>query len=147
MTLAIMCIPIFDTLRVMVMRVLHGYSPFQSDKTHLHHLFIEMGFSHLGAALCILFTNSIIVLTWFLLWKMGAGINIQTYAVILMGMTSTFGFYLFMKGQQNGGERDERGNYQGTPVWRYFCIIGSKSHYEKTKLWKAVRRLTDWNTK
>ena len=42
-----------------------GRSPFRPDKTHLHHLFIDMGFSHLGAALFILFLNLLVVASWF----------------------------------------------------------------------------------
>ena len=55
--LAVLSIPLFDTLRVFTMRILRGKSPFRPDKTHLHHLFIDMGFSHLGAALFILLLN------------------------------------------------------------------------------------------
>lgn len=62
--LAVLCIPVFDTLRVMFMRILRGKSPFRPDKTHLHHLFIDMGFSHLGAALGILMVNLAVVGLW-----------------------------------------------------------------------------------
>ena len=44
LTLAILAIPVFDTLKVMVYRVLRGHSPFRADKTHLHHIFIDMDF-------------------------------------------------------------------------------------------------------
>ena len=47
-TLAVLAIPVFDTLRVMSMRILRKKSPFSPDRTHLHHLFIELGFSHIG---------------------------------------------------------------------------------------------------
>ena len=57
LTLSILSIPIFDTLRVMSTRILRGTSPFHPDKTHLHHVFIELGFSHVGTTVCILSIN------------------------------------------------------------------------------------------
>ena len=65
---AIGCIPLFDTVRVMTLRILRGGSPFKPDKTHLHHLFIDMGFSHLGAALFILMINFSVVVIWLISW-------------------------------------------------------------------------------
>ena len=40
-SLAVLCIPVFDTLRVMFSRILRGTSPFRPDKTHLHHMFMR----------------------------------------------------------------------------------------------------------
>jgi UDP-N-acetylmuramyl pentapeptide phosphotransferase/UDP-N-acetylglucosamine-1-phosphate transferase len=44
--LGIVIIPLFDTLRVFVIRVSKGKSPFTADRNHLHHLFIDMGLTH-----------------------------------------------------------------------------------------------------
>lgn len=35
LTLSFLCIPVFDTLRVMTLRILRGKSPFNPDRTHL----------------------------------------------------------------------------------------------------------------
>jgi UDP-GlcNAc:undecaprenyl-phosphate/decaprenyl-phosphate GlcNAc-1-phosphate transferase len=45
--------PIVDTLRVIMIRVLKGYSPFRPDKSHIHHAFIRMGLTHNSATLII----------------------------------------------------------------------------------------------
>lgn len=34
----VLCLPIFDTIRVMVVRILNRRHPFHADKTHIHHL-------------------------------------------------------------------------------------------------------------
>lgn len=143
LTLAVLCIPVFDTLRVMTMRMLRGNSPFKPDKTHLHHLFIDMGFSHLGAAASILFLNLLVVLLWLVLWWLGASIDVQVFIVILLGLLVTFGFYQLMKLQQNGGPTDEDGYPQGTRLWHKFCRIGKWSHFEKGRLWRNLRWLMD----
>lgn len=39
-------LPFADTLRVFLSRVRRGKSPFAADKTHIHHFFIRLGYSH-----------------------------------------------------------------------------------------------------
>lgn len=143
MAMAVLSIPVFDTLRVMTMRVLHKRSPFRPDKTHLHHLFIDMGFSHLGAAAYILFINLSVVLLWFLLWLLGASIDVQTIAVLLMGLIVTFGFYIMMRKQQRGGRLGADGRPQGTWLWHLFCYLGRHSHVEVGKTWRYLRWFVD----
>lgn len=143
MSLAVLCVPVFDTLRVMTMRILRGKSPFRPDKTHLHHLFIDMGFAHLGAALSILLINTAIVAVWFFTWKLGASYDVQAYVVIGLGILMTFVFYNVMKKQQNSGPLDEEGFPQGTWLWHRFCALGAHSHREKRRLWRFLRWLMD----
>ena len=38
-------VPIFDAVSMMTRRIMHGKSPFQADKEHLHHIFLLAGFS------------------------------------------------------------------------------------------------------
>lgn len=54
--LGIVMIPVFDTLRVFALRIWRGTSPFQADKTHIHHIFTRQGFSHAFATrrICVL---------------------------------------------------------------------------------------------
>lgn len=142
--LAVLCIPIFDTLRVMTARMLRGRSPFKPDKSHLHHLFIDMGFSHLGASLSILSMNLIVILVWLMLWLCGASINTQTCTVILMGLTVTVGFYKLMRWQQHSGPIGDNGLPQGTPLWHTFCRIGNLSHMEEGVVWQALQKFVDY---
>ncbi len=142
-TLAVLIIPLFDTLRVMTMRILRGSSPFKPDKTHLHHLFIDMGFSHLGAALFIIFVNFMVVLIWMASWKLGASVDVQTYIVIALGLLVTFGFYRFMKMQQNGGPLDDEGYPQGTKLWHLMVKLGGYTHREKKRAWRVLRKFVD----
>lgn len=142
-TLAVLCIPVFDTLRVMTTRILKGRSPFRPDKTHLHHLFIDMGFSHLGAAFTIISINASVVGIWYLLYKLGASLDAQIYTVVCLGVLVTFVFYKVMRVQQMGGAKDKNGKAQGTALWRFFLWVGEKSHIEKGALWKFIRKLVD----
>jgi UDP-GlcNAc:undecaprenyl-phosphate GlcNAc-1-phosphate transferase len=40
-----LAVPVYDTMGVIVRRLLHGRSPFHADARHLHHLFVGAGFS------------------------------------------------------------------------------------------------------
>jgi UDP-GlcNAc:undecaprenyl-phosphate/decaprenyl-phosphate GlcNAc-1-phosphate transferase len=42
----VLIIPIFDTLRVIILRLRKFQSPFKADKNHLHHQFLKLGFPH-----------------------------------------------------------------------------------------------------
>jgi UDP-N-acetylmuramyl pentapeptide phosphotransferase/UDP-N-acetylglucosamine-1-phosphate transferase len=55
-------VPVFDTLRVFAMRIWKGKSPFQADKTHIHHLLTNAGFSHVFATRLICGLHGFILL-------------------------------------------------------------------------------------
>lgn len=42
MVFGTMLVPVYDTLRVFLTRILSGKSPFKADKTHVHHILIEI---------------------------------------------------------------------------------------------------------
>lgn len=102
-TLATLAIPVFDTLRVMSSRILHRRSPFSPDKTHLHHLFIELGFTHVGTTISIMTFNTIILGLWWLSYKYGAAIDTQLYIVLGAGVLFTFIFYNVTKRELRRG--------------------------------------------
>ncbi len=60
--LGIIIIPVFDTIRVFATRIWKGQSPFVADKTHIHHLLTNQGFSHSFTARFICFINGFILL-------------------------------------------------------------------------------------
>lgn len=62
----VLSIPLFDTLRVMITRIVHKKSPLSPDKNHIHHLLLKSGLSHIQTT-CVLMTVSLllILLAWF----------------------------------------------------------------------------------
>ena len=54
MTIAwIMAVPIFDTISLMIRRILKGRNPMAADREHLHHIFLRAGFTSCRAALLV----------------------------------------------------------------------------------------------
>ena len=93
LTLAVLAIPVFDTLRVMTARIIAKRSPFSPDKTHLHHMFIRLGYSHVITALNVIFLNGLVVLIWRLCKKLNLSGEVQLYVVIACGLLFTTGLY------------------------------------------------------
>ena len=91
--LAILAIPVFDTLRVMTARMLQRRSPFSPDKTHLHHMFIELGFSHVITALNIILLNGLVVAIWYMCSLLEFSAEMQLYVVVASGLMFTAGLY------------------------------------------------------
>lgn len=44
--IALMIVPIYDTVRIFARRIRRGRSPFAPDKNHVHHFLMRMGLSH-----------------------------------------------------------------------------------------------------
>ena len=50
-TMGILIIPLFDTLRVFAIRLMNKKSPFCPDRNHIHHILVDLGFSHAQTAM------------------------------------------------------------------------------------------------
>lgn len=68
---AILIYPLFDTMRVFLIRILNKRSPFSPDKNHLHHRFLALGFSHKQATFTIIFANILFIIPVFALQNIG----------------------------------------------------------------------------
>ena len=69
-SIGILIIPIFDTLRVMIIRMARGLSPFKPDKRHVHHYLLELTGSHRKSTIILLVVNVFFIVISFLLRNM-----------------------------------------------------------------------------
>ena len=70
-SIGIMVVPLFDTLRVFILRAASGKSPFIADKNHVHHSLIALGMSHIKATTWILSVNVVFIILSFLMCRRG----------------------------------------------------------------------------
>ena len=63
-------IPVFDTLGVFLGRMWKGNSPFSPDKTHIHHLLTNQGYTHGFASKLICFIHGFILIEIYFLRNM-----------------------------------------------------------------------------
>ena len=78
--IAILILPLFDTLRVFVLRIIEGKSPFNPDRKHIHHIMIDLGLSHMQATGVLFLTNILFIILAIMLQDIG---NLLLLLVIL----------------------------------------------------------------
>ena len=70
--ICVLTVPIFDTIRVSLTRIIHHRSPFQPDKNHIHHLLLRTGLNHIQTT-CVLLAVSLLFIILAILgrnWNM-----------------------------------------------------------------------------
>lgn len=73
LVLSALFIPLFDAVKVMVVRISMGKGPFSPDRNHIHHKLIDLGLSKKKAVFAIVLASMLlVVLNWYLL---SSGIN------------------------------------------------------------------------
>ena len=75
LVLAILFIPLLDVFRVVVIRLLHKKGAFTPDRNHVHHIFIELGWSHIQTS-----------------------IFLTAYSIVIMGLLFLFNMFVSTKG-------------------------------------------------
>jgi len=61
--LGILFVPLFDTSRVFLLRMLAGKSPFAPDKNHIHHRLLALGLSQISTVLLLGLLNVAVILS------------------------------------------------------------------------------------
>lgn len=80
----ILIIPLFDTMRVFIIRIVNGRSPFIADNNHVHHRLLALGWSHLLSTIYITIVNLFVILSVFIFNTC----SIVTLMLINLGMAS-----------------------------------------------------------
>lgn len=99
LTLAILAVPVGDTLRVMFRRIMKGNSPFKADKTHLHHMLLNYSGSHSLTSLMEIAIAIIIVIIWAIAFKTHCSIDAQFYIVFAAAAILVWGTYAYLSFQ------------------------------------------------
>lgn len=86
LTVAILIGPIFDTIRVFVIRIASGVSPFTADRNHIHHRMLKLGLTHLQTTLILTAANVCTILMVLLLKQYGNTVLI----LITVGLSLVF---------------------------------------------------------
>ena len=83
LAIAILAIPLFDSLRVFVVRVFKRKHPLSPGREHIHHTLLDLGFGHKKTSFILyLFAISMIVSSYFLL-----DLNLNIGIAILAGIS------------------------------------------------------------
>ena len=96
LAIAILAIPLFDSLRVFVARIIKGRHPLSAGRGHIHHALLALGFGHTKTSLILyFFTISIIVFSYFLL---EFNVNVSIAFLSLISFIFLYIPFYFLKG-------------------------------------------------
>ena len=66
-SIGIMMVPVYDTIRVFLTRILKNKYPFSPDKTHIHHYLLQLGLSHFQSTMVLVLASMcFIAISWYL---------------------------------------------------------------------------------
>jgi hypothetical protein len=86
----ILIVPLFDSLRVFILRIKQGKSPFKADRQHIHHRLLQLGYTHLRATLILISVNLFFIVLSYLL----RGIGIIWLMSVIVGLASLMSYIL-----------------------------------------------------
>lgn len=90
----IMILPLFDTLRVFLVRALKGKSPLQPDRTHIHHLLLDFGLTHMQATGTLVVVNILFIFLVITLQGIGSLNLLITILSIAALMTAVLFYFV-----------------------------------------------------
>lgn len=90
--IGIMIIPLYDTLRVFVTRLLRGQSPLKADRRHIHHLLIDFGFSHTQATGLLTLINMLFMM---LVFSLDAFLDIHLLLLLIIILATSLTYLLY----------------------------------------------------
>ena len=90
--ISIISIPVLDTLRVMLVRILNKKSPFSADRNHLHHILLDSGMSHLHTSMFLTVANWCNCVLIFLLEP-----NFNSNELTLIYIAISLAWYVFFE--------------------------------------------------
>ena len=91
----ILMIPLFDTLRVFLLRTIRTGNPFKADRNHLHHLLLNLKLSHFDATLTLISVN--LVFTFGVFKLQYIGVNWLFILIILAGSLLSYCLHWLVK--------------------------------------------------
>lgn len=98
---AVLLVPVFDSLRIFIIRILHKKSPFTGDRNHLHHRLQRLGFSTKKILICIGVFNVAMIFFAVALQNLGNFVLITLLLSICIIINSLITYRLGKKANPN----------------------------------------------
>ena len=101
LSVAILIGPIFDTLRVFVLRLYSGVSPFKADRKHIHHRMLRLGFTHLQAAMILVALNLLCVILALVFRSYGNSVLLGLILAVCLLFNWVISFFIRSKERES----------------------------------------------
>lgn len=107
LAIVVLIVPIFDTLRVFIIRLKDKKSPFVGDRNHLHHILIDSGLSHFQTSV-ILWSFTLISTILFLTISKTTDNTTSLYILVVL-----FAIYMWISHMLKHNNRNRQLREQG----------------------------------
>ena len=84
----VLLVPLLDVLRVFIIRLTKGVSPFAPDRNHLHHLLLNKGFSHTQVTIAL--SSAAMLFAGLSFYIQSLDINVISLILVLLFFTGVF---------------------------------------------------------
>jgi len=81
LAIVILAIPLFDSLRVFIVRASKGVGPLSPGKDHIHHALLDLGFGHKRTALILYFISALLIFGSYFLLELNVNLSIAILAL------------------------------------------------------------------
>lgn len=107
LSLAVIIVPVIDTIRVFTVRILRGKSPFSPDKNHVHHWLLELYNNHVKVTSTIIVVNILLILAGLAICQIGININLRFAMLFVLGVLVALipKSLLILRDRKNGVEQ------------------------------------------
>ena len=82
LAIAILAIPLFDSLRVFVARIIKGRHPLSPGRGHIHHALLNLGFGHKKTSLILYFFAILLIVFSYFILDLNVNLGIAILALI-----------------------------------------------------------------
>ncbi len=106
LTVAILVVPIFDTIRIFFVRIMKGISPFAADRNHIHHRILRLGYTHFQTTMILSGYNLVCIALALLLGSIGNFALITIIFIISMLFNWSITFILRSKERETVAVRN-----------------------------------------
>jgi UDP-GlcNAc:undecaprenyl-phosphate GlcNAc-1-phosphate transferase len=81
MAIVFLAIPLFDSLRVFIVRASKGVGPFSPGRDHIHHALLDLGCGHKRTALILYFISVLLIFGSYFLLELNVNLSIAILAL------------------------------------------------------------------
>ena len=134
-SLAIIIVPVIDTIRIFIIRLSKGKSPFTADMNHIHHQVLRLTNSHIKATLIIVLVNAVFIFIAFnLIYLLGN--NLLFLLMLVFGLILAEVPTWILKVQNNKEQAVE------IEIYNEGRIITAKTNI-RFKMSSAIKKITE----
>jgi len=99
--ICVIIIPLFDTLRIFILRLWKRQSPFTPDKNHMHHALMRLGLSHSNTALTLGAMNIFYIFIALQLNNLGDNILLPVVLIISTVLSLSLDYLIIRRLKRN----------------------------------------------